>query len=191
MSPEYLAHLVSVYGYIAIFPLATIEGPILTVIGGFLVSLGLLNPFLIYIVVLAGDVVGDSACYALGRWGRPLTQRYGGYIGLTKERLANAQTFFHENHQKAVIASKLIHGIGWTGLIAAGSLHVPYWRFARTCFFISAVQSVALLIIGVLFGHAYLLIEQYLSYFAAVVSVAALAAGLLYALYRLKRMRKE
>ncbi|OGG60122.1 hypothetical protein A2765_00965 [Candidatus Kaiserbacteria bacterium RIFCSPHIGHO2_01_FULL_56_24] len=187
MSPEYLSHLVSVYGYIVIFPFAIIEGPILTVIGGFLVSLGLLNPVLIYIVVLAGDVVGDSVCYAIGRWGRPLTHSYGRYIGLTPERLASAQTFFHENHQKAVIASKLIHGIGWTGLVAAGSLHVPYWRFVRTCLFISAAQSFALLIIGILFGHAYLLIGQYLSYFAAVVSVVALTAGLLYGLYRLKK----
>ncbi len=186
MTPDQLAHLVSLYGYLVIFPFAIIEGPILTVIGGFLVSLGLLNPVLIYLVVVAGDAVGDSGCYAIGRYGSKLVHRFGKYIALTPERIEVAKKFFHENHHRAVMASKLIHGIGMTGLIAAGSLHVPYARFVRTCFLVSAAQAFALLMIGILFGHAYILIGQYLSYFAAAVSVGALTAGLFYAIYRLK-----
>ena len=191
MTPDQLAHLVSLYGYLVIFPFAVIEGPILTVIGGFLVSLGLLNPFGIYAVVLAGDVVGDGLCYLLGRFGHPLMHRWGHRIGLTKERLDDAKTFFRENHHRAVMASKLIHGIGWTGLVAAGSLHVPYFRFARICFYISAVQALILLFIGIFFGHAYLTIADYLNYFAGAISVGTLTIALFYGIYRLKSRPKK
>ena len=49
-----------VYKYFILFPVMVIEGPIITIIAGFLSSLELLNPFLVYVVVVIADLTGSS-----------------------------------------------------------------------------------------------------------------------------------
>lgn len=151
-------------------PLAIIEGPIVAIICGFLVTMGVLNPLLVYVILVIGDIVGDGIIYYIGYSGK----RFLKYFRVTEEKLEKAKTFFHENHKKAIVMSKLFHGIGFTGLVAAGASHVPYKRYFKTCTLISMIQSVIMIIIGILFGHAYVQIGKYLDYYAAGVSVIVL-----------------
>lgn len=162
--------LLLTYKYIILIPLSIIEGPIVTVACGFLVTLKVFNPIFVYIIMVLGDIVGDGIIYYIGRSGK----RFLKYFKVTEEKLERAKTFFHENHHKAIIMSKLIHGIGFTGLVAAGASHVPYKRYFKTCAIISSIQSFVMLIIGIFFGHAYTVIGKYLNYYAAGVSVVAL-----------------
>ena len=101
--------------------------------------------------------------------------------------MEKAKIYFHENHKKAIAMSKLAHGIGFTGLLAAGASHVPYKRYFKTCTFISIVQSFIMLMIGILFGHAYVQIGKYLNYYAALVSVIVLVV-LLFVVIRKYKM---
>lgn len=151
-------------------PLAIIEGPIVAVICGFLVTLRVLNPLLVYVILVIGDVVGDGVIYYIGYSGK----RFLKYFKITEEKLEKAKIYFHENHKKAIVMSKLVHGIGFTGLVAAGASHVPYKRYFKTCTLISVVQSFVMIMVGVLFGHAYVVIGKYLDYYAALVSVLVL-----------------
>ena len=85
---EKLVLLLSHYGYAVLFPLAVIEGPAVSVLAGFAVSLGYLNGIAVFLVLLLGDVVGDALHYALGRWGRKsFIERWGKYVGLNYERV--------------------------------------------------------------------------------------------------------
>ena len=165
-----MIQLLLTYKYLILIPLAIIEGPIITVICGFLVTLGVFNPLLVYVVMVSGDIVGDAGVYYIGYSGK----RFLKYFKVTEEKLEKAKTYFHENHKKAIITSKLVHGLGVTGLIAAGAVHVPYKRYFKTCGLISVIQTLVLLVLGILFGHAYTLIGKYLNYYAAFVSVAVL-----------------
>jgi membrane-associated protein len=162
--------LLLTYKYIILIPLAIIEGPIVSVICGFLVTLGVFNPLLVYMVMVIGDIAGDGIIYYIGYSGK----RFLKYFRVTEEKLEKAKTYFHENHKKAIFMSKLVHGIGFTGLIAAGASHVPYKRYFLTCTLISVVQSAVMLMVGILFGHAYVQIGKYLDYYAAGVSVIVL-----------------
>jgi membrane protein DedA with SNARE-associated domain len=162
--------LLLTYKYIILIPLAIIEGPIVTVLCGFLVTLKVLNPLLVYIIMVLGDIVGDAGIYYIGYSGKKLLK----YFKVTEEKLEKAKIFFKENHNKAIAMSKLVHGIGFTGLVAAGALHVPYKRYFKTCALISAVQTLLMLMIGILFGHAYVQIGKYLNYYAAGISILAL-----------------
>jgi membrane-associated protein len=162
--------LLLTYKYIILIPLAVIEGPIVSVICGFLVTLGVFNPLLVYMVMVIGDIAGDGIIYYIGYSGK----RFLKYFRVTEEKLEKAKTYFHENHKKAIFMSKLVHGIGFTGLIAAGASHVPYKRYFLTCTLISVVQSAVMLTVGILFGHAYVQIGKYLDYYAAGVSVLVL-----------------
>jgi len=165
-----VVQLLLTYKYLILMPLAIIEGPIVAVICGFLVTINILNPLLVYVILVVGDIVGDGIIYYIGYSGK----RFLKYFKVTEEKLEKAKKYFQENHKKAIFMSKLAHGIGFTGLIAAGALHVPYKRYFKTCTSISLVQSAVMITIGILFGHAYVVIGKYLDYYAAGVSVIVL-----------------
>ncbi len=165
-----MLELLLTYKYIILIPLSIIEGPIVTVVCGFLVTLKVFNPLWVYIIMVVGDIVGDGIIFYIGYSGK----RFLKYFKVSDTKLEKAKTYFHENHKKAIIMSKLVHGIGFTGLLAAGASHVPYKRYFKTCALISTVQSFVMLIVGIFFGHAYVLIGKYLNYYAAFVSVAVL-----------------
>jgi len=56
---DYAFSLLLTYKYLILIPLAVVEGPIITVIAGFLITLGYMNIFLVYLIVIAGDLAGD------------------------------------------------------------------------------------------------------------------------------------
>lgn len=155
------------YRYPILFPLAVIEGPILTVVGGFLSTTGVFNPLWVYLIMVAGDVVGDFIYYLLGRFGGGALPRIGRFFGITEERVEKAKNYFGIHHKKAIVLSKLVHGIGTAGLFVAGHIKVPYGRFFIICLLTSLVQSALFLAVGILFGHAYLQISRYLDIFGA------------------------
>lgn len=165
-----MIELLLTYKYIILIPLSIIEGPIVTVVCGFLVTLKVFNPFLVYGIMVLGDILGDAGIYYIGYSGK----RFLKYFRVTEEKLEKAKIFFNENHKKAIVMSKLVHGIGFTGLVAAGATHIPYKRYFKTCALISIIQSFIMLLIGIFFGHAYVQIGKYLNYYAAGVSVAVL-----------------
>src|SRR5258708_12893626 len=82
---ELLVH----YRYFVLFPISIVEGPIVTVLGGFLASMGQLSVLWVFVVVVLGDLVGDSLYYFLGTKSRNLAER-----SILKFLLITAQTFF-------------------------------------------------------------------------------------------------
>ena len=166
--------LLLAYRYTILLPIAIIEGPIATVIGGFFSSTGFMNPWIVYGIVIVGDVLGDLMLYLGGYWGSGFIIRHGSRFGITEKKIEDAKIFFKENHRKAIIFSKLFHGIGFTGLIAAGSLKISYKRYFRTCLWVGLMQSAFFLFLGIFFGGAYVQIGRYLNYFAAIISVIVL-----------------
>ncbi len=62
-------HLLQAHGLWLLFPLATVEGPIVTVLAAYLARLGHLNLALIYVIVVAADLFGDGIVYWIGRIG--------------------------------------------------------------------------------------------------------------------------
>jgi membrane protein DedA with SNARE-associated domain len=153
-----------------VIPLAIIEGPIISIICGFLTTMDVFNPLLIFVVMVFGDIVGDGIFYSIGLLGK----RFLPFFKITEEKIEKARKYFNENHNKAIIASKVVYGLGTTGLIAAGVLHVPYRKYFKTCAIISLIQSTIMITVGIFFGGAYEIIGKYFDYYAAIGSVAAL-----------------
>jgi membrane protein DedA with SNARE-associated domain len=170
--------LLSIYKYWILFPLAIVEGPIVTIIAAFLAISGILNIFLIYPIVVLGDITGDAFAYILGRWCLLFVTRHGPKIGLTAEKLAQVKIYFQDHRKKALFFSKVLHGIGFSGLIIAGSLKTPYRKFFLTCSTVSIVQSLIFIIVGILLGQAYTLLATYLNYYAAAGVVIVLSISL-------------
>ena len=176
--------LLQTYKYFIIIPLATIEGPIISVICGFLTTLGVFNLYLVFVVMLLGDILGDAIQYSIGYFGK----RFLPYLKISDEKLESAKIYLKNNHKKAIVASKLLYGIGFVGLIAAGALHVPYFKYFKTCALISVIQSLVMITIGIFFGQAYVIIEKYFNYYAALSSVVVLV--ILFFIF-IRKYRKE
>lgn len=177
--------LLETYGYILLFPIAIMEGPIITVISGFFVSLGIFNLFIVYAIIVVGDILGDAFWYLLGRFGSGwrYTRPVENFFGLTPERIETTRQKFEHHRFKMILASKLIHGVGSAGLLTAGIVRMSYLTFAGTCLAISLGQAAVFLALGYFFGAAYGVIGQYLDYFAAaalVVGCIGIIAGMWY-----------
>ena len=162
------------YKYLILLPIAILEGPIAAIIVGFLSSSNIFNIFIVYGVLVSGDIIGDSFYYALGRMSGSSFSKHGHHIGITNEKLENAKKYFADYHHKALIISKLAYGVGVSGLVAAGVLKISYKKFIKTCAYIAFIQSAFLLSIGFIFGHAYLQIEKYLNIYAKIIGIVVL-----------------
>lgn len=172
-------------GYLLLFPIAVMEGPIVSVIAGFLVSVGIFNLFIVYAIIVVGDILGDAFWYLLGRYGGNwrYTEPLKRFFKLTPERIESTKERFQTHRYKMMLASKLIHGVGSAGLFTAGLVRVPYMTFAATCLTVTLAQAAFFVGLGYFFGEAYEVIGQYLDYVAAaglVVGCIGIVAGIYY-----------
>ena len=172
MSADQITALLYTYKYFVLFPIAIIEGPLATLVAGVFVTLGLLNPWVVYVIMVTGDMLGDMGYYTIGRFGSPRVKQWA--LHFFKLDLDAVATFFSENPHKTLMVSKVIHGIGVSGIIGAGIVRFPFLRFVRICSVVSILQVGVLLVLGVVFGSSYVIIKQYLGYISAILSTVAL-----------------
>lgn len=172
---DHAIQLLAHYVYLILFPLAVIEGPIITVIAGFLCNNGLMNPIYAYLTVIAGDMVGDSFYYALGRWSQSaFFQKISRKLGITTNKLERVKKYISANPYKSISLSKVVLGVGIAGLFLAGQSKIPFGKYLIVCAITAAVQSAVYLVIGYFFGAFYHQISHYLNYFAGLAIVVTL-----------------
>jgi membrane protein DedA with SNARE-associated domain len=159
-----IAQWIFLYKYLVLFPVMVIEGPIVTVIAGFFVSLGRLDGLSTFMVLVAGDVTGDSLYYAIGRWCN--VARWGRFQRLTQRQTKKLETYFHHHKVKTLLAGKWSHAIGAPILAAAGLARVPYGQFLAVNLLATLPKTLLLLLIGFYFGRGYTSIATYLDYTA-------------------------
>lgn len=173
-----ILYLLMRYKYMILFPMGIVEGPIIAIIAGLLCTRGILNPLYVYMIIVSGDLVGDSIVYLLGRWSKSrlkYLKKINKLFGLNESNIESTRIFFVANPLKTISLSKIILGIGVAGIFMAGNARVSYNKFILICFITSTLQYVVYIGIGVLFGQAYLQINHYLNYFASFTILSALA----------------
>lgn len=183
------ASLLSTYGYAALFPIAALEGPIVTMAGGFFVSLGLMNFYLVLLIVVAGDMTSDLFFYSLGwaaRHWRPahwLVTRFPAISG--EERF---RTIFAKYGGKMVIIGKLTHALAGIVFMGAGYAKISA-RIVMWYSFAGAVLKALLLIgLGYLAGAAYESMYRYFEYgsWALLILTLLILAAIFYAPKKLR-----
>jgi membrane protein DedA with SNARE-associated domain len=152
------------YRYGFLVPGMIVEGPIVTIIAGFLASQGYLKLWMAYGVAVGADLIGDTLLYALGRFGgRRLIKRYGKYVGVHEARVEKLETHFACHSIKTILLGKLAHGIGAAVLAAAGIAKMPYAKFIGVNLAGTLVKSLILILVGFYFGRAYETANSYLN----------------------------
>jgi len=163
------------YRYAIIFPVAVIEGPIVTMLSGFLVSLGYLSLIPTYILLLSGDLISDSLFYLLGRFGRDFLARMKS-VRLSEERLEKLEEHYENHPRKTIIVAKISYGVGSFFLAAAGASKMAYGKFFEYVSIPNAVRTLVLLLVGFYFGSAWRHFGIYLRDYA-IMAALLLALG--------------
>jgi membrane protein DedA with SNARE-associated domain len=157
---EELQHAVAAYGYVALLPLAVIEGPAVTVFAAFLAAQGLLDVGLVYVVVVLGDLLGDLMYYAGGRF---LLQRLVTWRGAWAIRLRHRVGVLAQRVRARagamLLFGKLTHSAGFAVLLAAGAAHVPIRRFLAYNLLGTLPKSLLFVVIGYWFGRLYIALQ--------------------------------
>lgn len=165
------------YRYVILFPLVVVEGPIVTILAGFLASLGSLNFWICYPLIVVADMTGDVFMYAQGRWGgKPAVEKWGHLFGVSPEIIGRLEEHFKKNPGKTLIFGKLSHFFGGPVLIAAGMARMPLFKYIQFNFLGTIPKSFILLLVGFYFGQAYAKFDRFLTF-------AGFAAGALVVLY--------
>ncbi len=191
IAPDQITQWLLAYKYLALFPLTVVEGPIITVIAGFFVSLGYVNFFWVYVVVMAGDLGGDALHYLAGRWGgRRFVDRWGKYLGIGPDQVDFLEKQFARRGSRLIFIGKMSHGIGGAFLVAAGLIKMPFGQFMFSNLLATFVKSFLLLLVGYYFGRALLTISSALERIAVISIGAAVLAFLIYFFYFRKKRNK-
>lgn len=182
--------LIEAYGLIALVPLSLLEGPIVTVLAGWLVSLSLLDPLVAFIVLVLGDVVGDVALYAAGRGVRlDRIPWVGGYFRIPRAQLVRFVRMVRHNGVRLLVIGKLTQAAGFAVLIAAGTARMNLPLFIAVNLLASIPKTLALMILGYFLGEAHERVARWLSFGSYAFLAALLVGGGLFWLYRRKRNR--
>lgn len=171
------------YKYEVIFPVTVVEGPIVTVIAGFLASQGILNLYLTYLIIVAGDLTGDLLYYAIGRWGGiRFVQQWGHWFGIKEKQIKRLEKHYEKHSGKTLIIGKITHGVGSVILFTAGMARMSVWRFFWFNVIGTLPKSLLFLLIGYYFGESYKVIDTYLNLTAKTTIGVAVGLVLIYLL---------
>jgi membrane protein DedA with SNARE-associated domain len=155
--------LLTTYRYVILFPIAALEGPVVSLAAGFLIHTGVFRFWPAYIVLMFGDIVPDSIYYFIGYYGRDRSY--------TKKLIAGSK-FFTKNIKKVEILwkkhglatmffGKLAYGLALPFLVSAGMSRVPFKRFIRYALPITLFQYALFIGIGYSSGGLYIIVSNH------------------------------
>lgn len=143
-------------GYLLMFIAMVIEGPVITSAAAFAAALGYFNIFVVLILSVLGDLVGDFAYYAVGYFGRvAFVEKYGHKVGLTKQRMEHMERLIKEHPKKTLAAIKLAPMLPAPGLMMIGAVKMPFSRYSWMTFLVALPKTILFMLLGFYFGRAY------------------------------------
>jgi membrane protein DedA with SNARE-associated domain len=150
------------HGSALLLPLAVIEGPIVSIVAGFLSARGYFDWRLALGLLVCGDLIGDLTYYLAGRTSvRPL-RMLGRHFGLRSAPSPELRSKLASNATKMLFIGKWTHSIGFLVLIGSGMLRLPLPRFMLINLVATLPKSALLFGIG-FFGARYIpLFEQHM-----------------------------
>ncbi len=179
------------YGYAVMLPLMIVEGPIVTVIAAMLASLGAFNVFVVLLLSMLGDVIGDVVLFGLGyRYGMTFVRRVGKYMGITEHLVTRMEKYFEHHGGKTIFAVKSTTGLCWATFVAAGIVKMDFKKFLRYSILGGIVWSGFLVAMGYFYGYLWREIKVYISWSGWIIFAVATVSIVFINLYKNKEAKK-
>ncbi len=170
LEPSFTLAFIQSHGYFIMFLAMLVEGPITTYIGSFAASLGLFNIFIVFILAVLANVLGDIVLYSIGKFTRTaFRKKYKKYFDNKK-----LVSHLKKHTGKTLFIIKLIPPLPAPGLILAGALNVSFRKFLFLSFIISFPLALIFALFGFYSGIAFNLLLNYLQIWGIVILVIGL-----------------
>jgi membrane protein DedA with SNARE-associated domain len=159
---------------------------------GILAFEGHLNLVLVIVIGSLGELAGSLVSYGVGRLGgRPLIDRVGKYVLVTRKDVDRAERFFAGRGSWAVVVGRMLPVIRAFISLVAGLVGVPVAQFSVLSLIGTVVYATALSVIGYELGSAWSSISHYISVGGYALAVLVVLAIVAFIAYRLREVRKE
>lgn len=150
-------------GYLLMFVLMLIEGPVITAAGAFAAALGFFSVWVVFVLSILGNIIPDIIYYFLGYWGRErFVDKYGRYFGLSKKNIDYVESLMKKHSVKTLVLIKTFPLMATPGLIAVGIMRMDLKKYIKWCTIITIPSSLLYLVIGYYFGTAYHYMVRYI-----------------------------
>jgi membrane protein DedA with SNARE-associated domain len=192
-----VTHLVSTYGYAAIFLLSVLQSMCIPTsseitmgVAGYLASQGKLSLPAVILVGATGETVGAYIAWVIGRFGgRAFVDRYGKYVLLTHHDLDRAEGWYHRHGNWGVFGGRLIPVVRNFVAVPAGVAEFPLVRFGVLTFLGSLIWDGAMALIGYGVGGSYDHIMKKFAYAGYIIG-AVIVVGIVVVIYHRYRAYK-
>lgn len=134
---QFVTHIISAGGYAGIVALVTlnscgvpIPSEVILPFSGYLVYLGRFNLLLVVVAGAVGCNLGSAIAYWIGaRGGRPLVERYGNWILMSRHDLDRMSWFFDKYGSIAILVGRMLPVVQTFVAFPAGIARMPRLRF--------------------------------------------------------------
>lgn len=188
---QHIFQFLSQYGYWIMLPLMVVEGPVVTLVGAMLSSLGAFNVFVVFIFSVLGDIIGDVILFGLGyKYGMGFVRNVGKYIGITENLVRKMEKYFSRHGGKTIFAVKSTTGLCWATFVAAGIAKMDFRKFLKNSFYGGIVWSGFLVAMGYFYGYLWREIRDNISWIGWAITLAATITFSIITIYKKWQARK-
>jgi membrane protein DedA with SNARE-associated domain len=182
-----ISHLISSYGYWAVFVLVGLESlgiPLpgetaLIIAGTYAGTTHRLSPWLIFAVAAAGAIIGDNIGYWIGdKGGYALARRYGHKVRLDERKLKIARYLFDRHGAKVVFFGRFVSVLRTYAAFLAGTSKMRWWLFLPANAAGGIVWAGIFTLASYLAGNALQRASGTITWALAGAAVVAIAAGI-------------
>lgn len=183
----FVIYVISAGGYAGIVLLTAIgsaciplPSEVVMAFSGYLVASGRFSLLWVTLAGAIGNNVGSALAYAIGYYGgRPLVEKYGAYVLLSRRELDWADRFFARYGDGTVFVGRLLPLVRAYIALPAGVARMPQVRFHIYTFLGSLPWCLGLAYFGMVAGENWKDISKYFHRFDAVIG-AVIAAGVIW-----------
>ncbi|MEI6528560.1 MAG: VTT domain-containing protein [bacterium] len=181
------------YKYLVLFPSAVLEGPLVSLIVGFLIRTDVLSFWLSFLILILGDIIPDTIFYCIGYFGRD-TKFVRKHITNSKffsGHLSVIEKLWSNHGRKTMFLGKLAYGMALPFLVSAGLAKMPFKKFITYAVPVSVIQYGTIVLVGYLLGHSFQIASGYIGaiyYLLAAVVVISIVIYYLVMKYAQKKI---
>ena len=182
---RFIISVISQSGYLGIVLLMGIESAciplpseVIMPFSGYLVSVGRFDLVWVAVAGAFGCNVGSAVAYYVGAWGgRPLIEKYGRYVLVTRHDLELADRFFARFGNWAVFIARLLPVIRTFIAFPAGVARMNFLRFNVYTFLGSLPWCFVLAYAGLKLGERWTILRQYFHRFDTAIGIVVVAGA--------------
>jgi membrane-associated protein len=172
-----LTGLLTSYRYVILFPIAALEGPVVSLAAGFLVHTGVLRFWWTYLALILGDTVPDTTYYLIGYYGRDtkFTRKLISRSKFFTKHIKRVELLWREHGIATMFFGKLAYGLALPFLVSAGISRISLRKFLSYSLPITLFQYALFVGIGYSSGGLYMTVSSHPTLAYLVMSAFVLA----------------